>query len=180
MMEASAVGLNHAVHTYNAMSGLHHRQPGVLGAVLMNPDISAEIIADGQHVHPACIKLLMQVKPDDKVILITDAISAAGYPDGEFAIGGLDVTVADGIARVKGTNTLAGSTLTMIKAFQYAVRTIGIPIEQASRMASGNPARLLGLDSEIGSIAVGKHADLLRLDSQLNLRQVFLKGKALL
>jgi N-acetylglucosamine-6-phosphate deacetylase len=179
LMEAIDAGLSHAVHTYNAMLGLHHRQPGALGAVLTNPDVSAEIIADGQHVHPACIKLLLQSKPADKVILITDAIAAAGYPDGEFVVGGLDVVVAGGIARVKGTNTLAGSTLTMSKAFQYAVRTVGIPIEQASRMASGNPARLLGLDGEIGSIAVGMRADLVRLDAQLNVRQVFIRGQVL-
>ncbi|KIL42288.1 N-acetylglucosamine-6-phosphate deacetylase [Gordoniibacillus kamchatkensis] len=177
---AAAHGLSHAVHTFNAMRGLHHREPGTVGAVLTDPRLHAEVIADGLHVHPAGIKLLTQVKTQRNLILITDAISAAGLGDGDYSLGGLDVVVKDGAARLKEGGALAGSTLTMIGAFRYMVLEIGLSVPKASELGSGNPARRLGLYGETGSIAAGKRADLLQVGaSNLELRQVWKRGAKL-
>ncbi len=179
MVAAADCGLSHAVHTYNAMRGLHHREPGTLGAVLTTDSIYAEIIADGEHVHPAAISLLLCSKPKDKVILVTDAIEAAGMPDGEYELGGLPVVVKSGTARLKDSGALAGSSLSMIAAFRYMVNVIGLPVTEASRMASGNPARELGLSDMTGSIAVGKRADLVLTDLDLNVQQTILRGTSI-
>jgi len=173
-------GLRQAVHTFNAMRPYHHREPGTVGAVLTDRRIMAEIIADGHHVHPAGIKMLIAAKGVDRVIMITDAMAAAGQPDGEYDLGGLQVVMQDGVARLKEGGNLAGSTLTMIDAFRYMVRTVGASVEEASRMASANPARQLGMDGEIGSLAPGKRADMLLLDNRLELRQVWIGGTSML
>lgn len=172
-------GLSHAVHTFNAMRGLHHRKPGTVGAVMGNPAIMAEVIADGHHVHPTAIGLLAQVKGPEGMLLITDAISAAGLGDGEFQLGGLGVIVSDGVARLKEGDSLAGSTLTMIDAFRFAVLEAGIRIEHASRMASGNPARQLGIEGTTGSLMPGLQADVLLLNAQLELEHVWIGGRSI-
>ncbi|MCS7463741.1 N-acetylglucosamine-6-phosphate deacetylase [Paenibacillus doosanensis] len=172
-------GLSHAVHTFNAMTRLHHREPGTVGAVLTNPAIMAEVIADGHHVHPACIGLLAQLKGPDNMVLITDAMSAAGLGNGEYKLGDLDVVVKDGVARLKEGDSLAGSTLTMIDAFRYAVLNAGISVEHASRMASATPARRLGIEQATGSLAPGKQADVLLLNAQLELERVWVQGLAI-
>lgn len=177
IVAAAEWGLSHAVHTYNAMTGLHHREPGTLGAVLTTDSIHAEIIADGEHVHPAAIKLLLSSKPKDKVILITDAIEAAGMPDGEYELGGLAVVLKNGTARLKEGGALAGSSLTMIAAFRYMVETIGLSVTEASRMASGNPARELGIAGVTGSIAIGKQADLVLTNPSFLVEQTIIGGK---
>lgn len=173
-------GLSHAVHTFNAMTKLHHRDPGTVGAVLTTPAIMAEVIADGHHVHPACIRLLAVTKGPDNLVLITDAMSAAGLGNGEYMLGDLAVVVKDGVARLKEGDSLAGSTLTMIEAFRYAVSVAGISVEHASRMASGTPARRLGIDQQTGSLAPGKAADVLLLSPQLDLQRVWVQGRAIL
>ncbi len=172
-------GLKHAVHTFNAMTGLHHRKPGTAGAVLTDDRISAEVIADGHHVHFAAIKLLARMKPADRMLLITDAMSAAGLGDGEYDLGGLAVAVKDGVARLQQGGALAGSTLTMIDAFRFVVRQVGLSVEEASLMASGNPARLIGLGGSTGSLEAGKQADVLLLSEDLELQHVWVKGKRL-
>ncbi|SFE23215.1 N-acetylglucosamine-6-phosphate deacetylase [Paenibacillus catalpae] len=159
MTQAADAGLSHAVHTYNAMRPLHHREPGTVGAVLTDNRIYAELIADGHHVHPGAIRLLASSKPADRLILITDAISAAGRPDGLYDLGGLPVIVEGGVARLQEGN-LAGSSLTMINAFRYMVQHSGLSVTDISRYASGNPARQLGISEHTGSIAAGKRADL--------------------
>lgn len=169
-------GLRHAAHVFNAMTGLHHRQPGTVGAVLTDPHISAEIICDGHHVHPACISLLADVKRHDNLLLVTDAISAAGLGDGAYKVSGLDVVVEDGIARLEKGGALAGSTLTMIDAFRYMVRTIGLTVDQASRLASFNPAKLLGLEKVTGQLSPGMQGDVLLLSDELELRRVWIRG----
>lgn len=176
IMEAKKHGLSHAVHTFNAMKGLHHREPGTVGAILTDHAISCEIIADGHHVHPACIDLLSRVKDRDHLILITDAMAAAGMSDGHYTLGDLEVVVSENVARLKNGGSLAGSTLTMIQAFRYMVEKVGVSIADASRMASGAPAKLLNMEHNIGSIAVGKKADLIRLDSKLRLKSVWNAG----
>ncbi|SFS99063.1 N-acetylglucosamine-6-phosphate deacetylase [Paenibacillus sp. BC26] len=162
---AADAGLTQAVHTFNAMRGLHHREPGTVGAVLTDHRITGEIIADGHHVHPAAIRLLVGAKPVDKVVLITDAMSAAGLGDGDYDLGGLIVDVKQGVARLREGGSLAGSTLTMIDAFRYMLTHTDLSPAEVSRMASGNPARQLGLAEVTGSIAVGKQADLVLTDA---------------
>jgi len=180
LTSAADRGLRQAVHTFNAMRPYHHREPGTVGAVLTDERIMAEIIADGHHVHPAGIKMLVAAKGIDRVILITDAMAAAGQPDGEYDLGGLQVVMQDGVARLKDGDSLAGSTLTMIDAFRFMVREVGVSIEAASLMASANPARQLGMDGEIGSLAPGRRADILLLDDALELRQVWVGGSPML
>ncbi|MCZ8524093.1 MULTISPECIES: N-acetylglucosamine-6-phosphate deacetylase [Paenibacillus] len=177
IQEAVKHGLRHAVHTFNAMKGLHHREPGVVGAVLTEDAITAEVIADGIHVHEACIRLLTRTKRLDNLILVTDAISAAGLGDGDYMLGGQDVVVKDGIARLKVGGNLAGSTLTMIDALRFMVERIGLTVEEASRLASRNPARQLGLLEHTGSIASGKTADLLLVSKALEIEQVWVDGR---
>jgi N-acetylglucosamine-6-phosphate deacetylase len=169
IIAAADRGLRHAVHTYNAMKPLHHREPGTVGAVLTDNRITAEVIADGHHVHPAGIKLLTSAKGTDNVILVTDAMAAAGMPDGEYEIGGLPVSMSCGVARLKEAGNLAGSTLDMISAVRYLVREIGVSLEEASRMASANPARQLGIESITGTLEVGKAADFLLVNPSLEL-----------
>lgn len=170
-------GLSHAAHTFNAMTPLHHRQPGAVGAVLSDDRISAEVIADGHHVHPACIRVLSKAKTNDNLILVTDAMCAAGLGDGTYHLGGLEVIVQDGEARLKEGGNLAGSTLTTIGAFQYIVRHAGISVAEASKLASGNPARLLGIDHVTGSLEAGKQADVLLLSQELELQGIWIKGR---
>jgi N-acetylglucosamine-6-phosphate deacetylase len=178
VIAAADAGLSHAVHTYNAMRGLHHRQPGTLGAVLTDDRIHAELIADGEHVHPAAIKLMLAAKPRDRVILITDAIEAAGMPDGDYELGGLAVTVRSGTARLTQGGALAGSSLTMIAAFRYMLEGgFGLSVGDVSRMASGNAARELGIFDRTGSIAVGKQADLVLLDESLQVTSTWVQGR---
>ncbi|QOT08078.1 N-acetylglucosamine-6-phosphate deacetylase [Paenibacillus sp. JNUCC32] len=174
---AVEAGLSHGVHTFNAMTGLHHRKPGVVGAMLGDDRLSCEIIADGIHVHPAAIRILARMKQDDNLILITDAMSATGMADGEYTIGDLPVVVENGIATLKSNrDSLAGSTLTMIKGFQLLVREVGLSIEQASRVGSLNPARKIGIDDCTGSLESGKLADVLVLSSDLELQGVWIQG----
>ncbi len=175
---AVEAGLSHGVHTFNAMTGLHHRKPGAVGAMLGDDRLSCEIIADGIHVHPAAIRILARMKPEGQLILITDAMSATGMPDGEYTLGDLPVTVEDGIATLKeNRNSLAGSTLTMIKGFQLLVREVGLSIEQASRLGSINPAKKIGIDQRTGSLEAGKLADVLLLSSDLELHGVWIQGQ---
>ncbi|HIW35137.1 MAG TPA: amidohydrolase family protein, partial [Candidatus Paenibacillus intestinavium] len=126
---------------------------------------------------PAAIKLLVKAKGADRVVLVTDAMAAAGMPDGEYLLGILPVIVEGGIARLKEGGSLAGSTLTMIKGFQYLIREVGVSIAEASRMASLNPARAIGIDEQYGSLEVGKRADLLLLDKELAMKSVFINGE---
>ncbi|MEF3306485.1 N-acetylglucosamine-6-phosphate deacetylase [Paenibacillus sp. GYB003] len=177
VIAAADAGLNQAVHTYNAMTPLHHRNPGVVGAVLTDERIRAEIIADGHHVHPACIRLLTKTKTDDTLIMITDAMSAAGLEDGIYDLGGLAVNVSGGVATLKEGNSLAGSTLTMIGALRYVTDKVGVSVQQASRYMSGNPARQLGIFDKTGSLEVGKQADVLLVSPDLELQRVWALGR---
>ncbi|MCI3919378.1 N-acetylglucosamine-6-phosphate deacetylase [Paenibacillus sp. TRM 82003] len=167
VVAAADEGLSHAVHTFNAMTGLHHREPGVVGAVLTDPRLAAEVIADGVHVHPAAVKLLTRTKTDGSLMLVTDAMSAAGLGDGDYSLGGLDVTVRDGVARLTQGGSLAGSTLTMIDAFRFMVRRIGLSVPEASRLASANAAARFGLADRFGAIRPGAAADLVLLSPEL-------------
>ena len=177
LRDAADHGLTHAVHTFNAMRPLHHREPGTVGAVLTDSRIMAEVIADGEHVHPAAIRLLIQSKGIDGVMLVTDAVEAAGMPDGAYVLGELPVVVEGGVARLADGSSLAGSTLTTVQGFRYLVEKVGVTIAEASLMASLNPARQLGIDGDYGSLELGKRADLLLLDSRLQLQHVLIGGR---
>jgi N-acetylglucosamine-6-phosphate deacetylase len=160
-------GARCATHTFNAMPPLHHREPGLLGAVLDLDELSCELICDGIHVHPATLRLAFRAKGLSRVTLVTDAMQAAGMPDGEYRVGGAAVTVLGGRAEIAGGGSIAGSTLTMDAAVSNAIRFLGISLEQAAVLASGNPARLLQIDHRKGAIAPGFDADLTILDDDL-------------
>ncbi|RKN85537.1 N-acetylglucosamine-6-phosphate deacetylase [Paenibacillus ginsengarvi] len=176
VIAAADAGLNQAVHTFNAMTPIHHRNPGTAGAVLTDDRIRAEIICDGHHVHPACIKLLTKAKTDDNLIMITDAMSAAGLENGIYDLGGLAVQVSGGVATLVEGNSLAGSTLTMIGALRYVTANVGVTVPQASRYMSGNPARQLGIFERTGSLEAGKHADVLLISPDLTLERIWIRG----
>lgn len=154
---ARECGADRITHTYNAQSGLHHRDIGVVGAALSDDGLYTEIIADGVHVSLPAIKLLLKCKGEDKVIAITDSIRAKGLDGGESELGGQKVFVKDGQARL-ADGTLAGSVLKMNRAVGLFVKELGVPVESAVRFASANPARCIGL-KDCGSIAVGNRAD---------------------
>ena len=164
-LAALAAGARHAVHVFNRMRPLHHREPGVLGAVLDDPAVTCELIADGHHVHPAVARLLWRAKGAAGTVLITDAIAAAGAPDGAFVLGDTPIDVRGG--RVETPDgRLAGSTLTMDAAVRNACAW-GLPLPDALAMASTTPARVLGLGARKGTLAPGRDADLAVLDAEL-------------
>jgi N-acetylglucosamine-6-phosphate deacetylase len=170
---AIRAGANHATHLFNAMPPLHHREPGLVGAVL-EAGISCELINDGRHLHHAVVRLVSGLTPCP--VLVTDAIDATGVGDGTFDLGGQKVNVHDGEARLASTGSLAGSTLTMDHALRRAVKASGLSVEQASAAASTNPARVLGLDATMGSIAAGRRGDLVVLDDDLQVTAVMAGG----
>jgi N-acetylglucosamine-6-phosphate deacetylase len=158
-------GARVATHLFNAMRPLHHREPGVIGAALADARVTAELIADGVHVHPAALALAHAAKGARGLALVTDAMQAAGLADGDYALGDQAIVVAGGEART-AAGALAGSTLTMDRAVRVAVEEAGIPLADALTMASATPAALLGL-GDTGRIAPGARADLVVLDAQL-------------
>jgi N-acetylglucosamine-6-phosphate deacetylase len=160
---AIAAGASVATHLGNAMSPLHHRDPGMVGACLTAGEVCCELIVDGYHLHPSFVRLAATTKGADGILLITDAIAAAGVGDGRYRLGRFDVDVRAGMATLADGGSLAGSTLTMDAAWRNAVAA-GVDEVTACRAASHNPARLLGIDRDVGSIATGKRADLVVLD----------------
>lgn len=151
-------GARHATHTFNAMRPLDHRNPGLLGAVLTDDRMTADIIADGIHVDPIVVDLFLRSKGVDRAVLITDAISATGMPDGTYTLGGFEVQVHNGRCEFDGR--LAGSVLTLDRAVRNMTRFTGASFPQAVRMATANPARVLGLQNRKGSLTAGADADI--------------------
>ena len=177
MQQAVALGLSQTTHTYNAMTGLHHREPGTLGAALTMDSISCELIADNVHVHPAAMNLLYRAKGPDRTLLITDAVRGAGLPEGtSYDQDGRPVVVRDGAAYLPG-DTLAGSTLTMDRALRNFIAATGAPLEVVWPTTSRTAARQLGLDGRKGSLEVGKDADLVLLDANLDVRLTVVGGQ---
>jgi len=173
---AMARGAHSATHVYNAMRPFTHRDPGVIGAVLTSPDINAELIADGVHVEEAAMKLLLLAKGAARVTLVSDGLSATGMPDGKYMLGGFEVTVSGGVCR-NAEGTLAGSTLTLDRALRNIV-ALGIPLTDAVRMLTLNPASLLGIEFKKGSLRAGADADILLLDEGLHVTDVWARGVA--
>lgn len=170
-----AAGVTVATHLFNAGRPLHQREPGLALALLDSEEVMIELIADGVHVHPALLRMAMQ-RAAGRVVLVTDAMAAAGAGDGHYRLGPLDVDVCGGVATVTGTSTIAGSTLTLDQAIRYAVREVGIPVETAVAAATIVPARLLGRD-DIGRLATGCRADLVALDRDLQVLAVWRRGR---
>jgi len=170
-------GVTQATHLYNAMSGFLPREPGVIGAVLDSPEVTAEMIADGIHVHPAALRLAVRQKGVDRICLITDSVNASGLGDGDFQVGGLDVVVKDGEARLKDNGALAGSVLTLNRAVANIIQWTGLSVPRAVRMASLNPACVLGISEDVGSIEVGKLANLAVFDRDFNAVATILRGR---
>ncbi|MDT3493686.1 N-acetylglucosamine-6-phosphate deacetylase [Bacillus toyonensis] len=158
--------ITHATHLYNQMRGLHHREPGVVGHVLLNPDVMVEVITDGIHIHPDMVKLAYKLKGPKKVSVITDAMRAKGLEDGLYELGGQPVHVKDGSARLED-GTLAGSILKMDQAFRNVIEFTGCSIEDAVRMTSVNQAEEFGLNNK-GALAVGKDADFVVMTENLH------------
>src|SRR6266404_1051539 len=171
---AVAHGAHHATHVYNAMRPFSHRDPGVIGAVLTTPEVSAELIADGIHVDEIAMKVLLQAKGAQGVILISDGISATGMPDGKYMLGGLEVTVSGGVCR-NAEGRLAGSTLTLDRALRNIVK-LGIPLGDAVRMLTLNPATLLGIEFKKGALRTGADADIVLLNEGLEIARVWARG----
>jgi N-acetylglucosamine-6-phosphate deacetylase len=163
---AIEAGATVGTHVFNAMRPLHHREPGAAGAVLENPAMFAELVADGVHLHPSIVRLITDSPA--RPVFVTDAMAAAGATDGDYKLGALDVRVADGAARLVD-GTIAGSVLTLDHAVRYAVQTAGVPLALAIRAASQNPADMLHL-TDRGRILPGLRADLVILDDDLTVR----------
>jgi N-acetylglucosamine-6-phosphate deacetylase len=171
-------GATHFTHLFNAMTGMHHREPGVVGAALVSIDATAELIADGIHVHPAVLHVAARAMPN-RIALITDAVRAAGMPEGSYKLYEHQFTVsATGAARLED-GTLAGSTLTMRRAVQNMVELAGLPIEMVIPMATEVPARILGVSDRKGKIARGYDADLVALTPRFEVSRVFVRGREL-
>lgn len=175
-MAAIAAGARAATHTFNAMQLLHQHRPAILGAVLES-DVYCEAICDGRHLHPGIVRLLLKVKGLDRVVAITDSIMAAGLPDGNYHLGVNQVVVEDGDAKLASDGTRAGSTLTQNRALSNLLAWTGLSLEEVLPLLSENPARLIGVFDRKGSIAQGKDADLVILDGENQVEQVFVKGR---
>src|SRR5215472_5574826 len=174
---AIAAGASHAAHVFNAMRPFSHRGTGVLGAVLTSPKVSAELIADGVHVDETAMRILVNLKTSERVILVSDGISATGMPDGKYQLGMFEVKVSGGVAR-NAEGKLAGSTLTLDRALRNIV-SLGVPLMAGVQMITANPARQIGLGARKGVLARGTDADLVFLDDKLEVSGVMTRGAGL-
>ena len=176
MMRALENGLSTVTHTYNAQSGVHHREIGVVGTAMLCDELYTELICDTIHVSVPAIKLMLKNKPKDKVILVTDSMRAKGLADGVSELGGQTVYVKNGEARLEN-GALAGSVLRMNDAIRNLVTQVGVPLETAVDFATINPAKHLGIDHERGSITVGKRADFAVLNSDFDVLFTIVGGE---
>lgn len=170
-------GASHAVHLYNAMPAFTHREPGVVGAVSDSGHVMAEMICDGVHLHPSVVRATFKMLGEDRIILISDSMRAAGMPDGRYTLGGLDVEVTGNRAVLVSDGALAGSVTTLPDCVRTVVGKMGIPLGTAVACASMNPAKSLGIFDQYGSIRTGKKADLVLWDEELNLQMVIKDGQ---
>ena len=168
-IDAIEKGCSHATHLFNAMREIHHREPGIALAALLDERVTVEIIADGMHLHPAIVQLIFKVKGADKVILITYAMRAQGMPQGKYELGGQEVIVENNTARLKN-GMLAGSVLTMDQALRNMLKYTGCTLQDAILMTATNPAKKINVFDRKGSIAEGKDADLVVLDENYRVR----------
>lgn len=172
--QAMDAGATVGTHLFNAMRGLHHREPGPVLALLERSDAYVELVADGIHLHPDVLRFAATSAPH-RFLLVTDAMSAAGAGDGDYVLGPVEVQVRDGIARLATNGVIAGSTLTMDRAVRFAVEVAGLPFDAVVEAATATPARVLGL-ADVGLIEAGRRADLVHLDDALRVRAVMRRG----
>jgi N-acetylglucosamine-6-phosphate deacetylase len=173
---AIPLGITHATHCFNAMRPLHHREPGPLGAIVEAPNVRGELIADGVHVHPAALRIMINALGPERAIIITDALSCAGLPDAEFTFGGQPARVIDGVARL-ADGTITGSVLTMDQALRNLVERVDVPLPAAVGMLTLNPARSAGVAERKGRLQPGYDADLLIFDADLRLQATICRGR---
>jgi N-acetylglucosamine-6-phosphate deacetylase len=173
--QAYKAGMDHFTHLYNAMTGLHHRKPGLVGAAL-DSDSTVELIVDLIHHHQAVDRFTIQAKGVDKVILVSDGMEATGLEAGEYELGGQKVVVKDGAARL-GSGVLAGSVLTLDQAVRNLMEVTELSLPEIFKMVTLNPARKLSLDHKLGKIKPGYQADLVLFDQNFKVQKTFIKGK---
>jgi N-acetylglucosamine-6-phosphate deacetylase len=173
---AIKAGATGATHTYNGMREFNHREPGILGAIFTEPRLWAEIIADGVHVDPVAIQVLLSCKGFQKTLLVTDAVSATGMPDGTYELAGMPIDLQQGVART-ATGQLAGSTLTQEVALKNLMRWCSLPLEEAIYTLTRNPAKAIGVEHRKGALHPGYDADLTALDDDLNVRLTMAAGQ---
>jgi N-acetylglucosamine-6-phosphate deacetylase len=172
-----AAGARVGTHLFNAMRGIHHREPGPIPALIEAPEVIVELINDGVHVHEAVARLVANGVGLDRLALVTDAMAATGVGDGTYRLGSLTVRVENGVARLAGGGAIAGSTLTMDAAFRRSLNSVGLPLAAAARAAATAPSRALGLEAQIGAIANGLRADLVVLNADLTVARVMRAGR---
>jgi N-acetylglucosamine-6-phosphate deacetylase len=175
-MENVRSGVTHATHLFNGMRGLHHREPGVVGAALLTDEVFVEVIPDGHHFHPDLLKLILRQKGVERTLVITDGIRAKGMPDGVYDLGGNNVIVLDGKCTLEEGDSLAGSIVTMNEARKNVEKWGGLSLLEQTYVTSLNQAKRLGIDSRKGSIAVGKDADIVVLDETDHIEMTICKG----
>ena len=173
--EAFRHGLSGVTHLFNAMSPLTNREPGAVGAALHDPDCWCGLIVDGRHVHPAALQIALRCKRPDRFMLVTDAMPNVGAAQESFMLQGRLITVKDGVC-VDENGTLTGSAIDMASAVRNCVELLGLPLEQAARMASTYPAEFLGLGGELGRIAPGYRANLVACDEEINVLETWIEG----
>lgn len=174
--EAFAAGAKQLTHFFNGMAPFNHREPGIIGAALENQKCMAELICDEHHIHPTVINMTFRIFGAERVILVSDSMCATGMQDGEYMLGEHQVTVEEGVARMKD-GTLAGSTKNLMDCLKIAVKEMKIPVETAVRAATLNPAVAAGIDDKYGSISTGKYANAVFVDKDLNVVMVMMNGK---
>ena len=173
--EAFRHGVSGVTHLFNAMSPFNHREPGAVGAALLDPDCWCGLIVDGRHVHPAALQVAMRAKRPDRLMLVTDAMASVGAAESSFMLQGKRITVQDGVC-VDEAGVLSGSAIDMASAVRNCMRLLGLPLEQAARMASQYPAEFLGLGGELGRIAPGYRANLVAADEDVNVMDTWIEG----
>ena len=170
-------GARQVTHLYNGMNPFHHREPGVVGAACDNENVMVELIVDGIHSHPATVRTTFKMFGDDRIILISDSMMACGLEDGQYTLGGLDVTVRGNKATLTKEGNIAGSVTNLMNCVRCAVKKMDIPLESAIKCAAVNPAKAIGIYDRFGSLDTGKRANIVLLDKDLEVKYVIKDGK---
>lgn len=170
-------GACHVTHLYNAMPAYSHRAPGVIGAACDTENVTVELITDNVHSHPATVRTTFKMFGDDRIVMISDSMMACGLEDGQYTLGGQDVTVRGNLATLTELGNIAGSVTNLMNCIRTAVKQMGIPLESAVKCAAVNPARAINIYDKYGSLDIGKKADVVLLDENLDIRYVIKDGK---
>ena len=175
--EAFQKGARHVTHLYNGMTSFSHREPGVIGAACDNQKVMVELICDGIHSHPATVRTTFKMFGDDRIVLISDSMRACGLEDGQYTLGGQDVTVKGKLAVLTENGTIAGSVTNLMECMKNAVQTMQIPFASAVKCATVNPAKAIGIFDQYGSLTPGKYADMVLLDQNLEIQYIIKSGE---